>query len=426
MKLCAADNSDSKLIAREHSEAEESGPCKRAAFQRDRDRIMHSRAFRRMMHKTQIFNANMGDHYRNRLTHTLEVSQIARSIGKALCLNDELIEAIALGHDIGHTPFGHIGERTLNKILSGEIQIHNDENLSTEEQLKLKQERFKHNFQSVRVIDCLERRCDEYSGLNLTFAVKEGILKHTETKLKKGDKVCYSGMNFEQYNLDTPSCTLEGQVVTIADEIAQCSHDLEDGVRSGIISWKDICEEALIKKVCQDYNIEFPKDSTTPTYHLRNYIIKHMVGFLIRDVYDESTRLIEAYEKNEESFLSNGQLEEKVIDFSHETTDMVESCTKQIERCVTFSEIVSASDAKAEFLIKQLFKAFIKHPKQLPDYVLSRYMDQNIIEFDRIHMDEDRMKSDPVFLRAVCDHIAGMTDQFASREYKRLYIPDYI
>lgn len=418
MKLEAANNLDNRLIARDHQEEKENGPCKREAFQRDRDRIMHSRAFRRMMHKTQVFNANMGDHYRNRLTHTLEVSQIARSIGKALCLNDELIEAIALGHDIGHTPFGHVGERTLNSILSGEIKILSNEELSTNE-------RFKHNFQSVRVVDCLENRCDEYGGLNLTFAVKEGILKHTKTKSKDGDIIYYKEMNYDIYNLDTPSCTLEGQVVAIADEIAQCSHDLEDGIRSGIISWKDIRDEEIIQKVCKDTEIKILNDTMTPTYHMRNYIIKHMVGYLIHDVYYHSKRLIEEYEERTVSFRPNGQLEEKIIDFSKETARIVEKWTIWMDNRITFSEMVSISDAKAEYLIKQLFKAFIKHPKQLPDYVLQRYMNQTNSEFNRTNFDEKRMQSDPLFIRAVCDHIAGMTDQFASREYKRLYMPDY-
>ena len=163
--------SNSFLEMRIHSESESCTDI-RTPFQRDRDRIMHSRAFRRMMHKTQIFNANIGDHYRNRLTHTLEVSQIARSIGKALELDDEMIEAIALGHDLGHTPYGHTGERTLDNILravpgKGIVEISDQK------------DGFKHNLQSLRVVDELETRCTEYNGINLTLAVREGIIKHT-------------------------------------------------------------------------------------------------------------------------------------------------------------------------------------------------------------------------------------------------------
>lgn len=171
MENYATKNTDVFLSARRFPEYEEIGICRREPFQRDRDRIMHSRSFRRMMHKTQIFNANMGDHYRNRLTHTLEVAQISRSIGKVLGLNDELIEAIALGHDLGHTPFGHIGERTLDGIL------HNGLNTN----IPATGGRFKHNFQSLKVVDQLETRCEDYAGINLTLATREGILKHTKT-----------------------------------------------------------------------------------------------------------------------------------------------------------------------------------------------------------------------------------------------------
>lgn len=168
----------------------------RNPFQHDRDRIIHSRAFRRLMHKTQIFNANKGDHFRNRLTHTLEVSQIARSIGKRLNLHDELIEAIALGHDLGHTPFGHVGERTLNEILKDGIKDSFDG----------VGENFKHNFQSLRVVDSLETRYGEHKGLNLTLATREGMLKHTKTK-----EINYGlAIDLENIDVEKPSFTLEG------------------------------------------------------------------------------------------------------------------------------------------------------------------------------------------------------------------------
>ena len=255
------------LVKRIHHESSEKGIV-RAPFQRDRDRIMHSRAFRRLMHKTQVFNANIGDHYRNRLTHTLEVSQIARSIGKSLELNDELIEAIALGHDLGHTPYGHIGERTLDNILRGngikEIENQNDG--------------FKHNLQSLRVVDELETRCSDYNGINLTLAVREGLVKHTKTK--KDDKLCQnSNNNYSNMNLDVPfSFTLEGQVVAIADEIAQYTHDLEDSVRSGIITIDDVIKAPIIKKVLNEiegidadnYKKLFPDN---PAFNMRTIII---------------------------------------------------------------------------------------------------------------------------------------------------------
>lgn len=196
-----------------------------------------------MMHKTQIFNANIGDHYRNRLTHTLEVAQISRSIGKVLGLNDELIEAIALGHDLGHTPFGHIGERTLDGIL------HNGLNTN----IPATGGRFKHNFQSLKVVDQLETRCEDYAGINLTLATREGILKHTKTAYAGEGFLHYPELDFSNIDLSAPSFTLEGQVVAISDEIAQCTHDLEDGVRSKIISFSDIQNYPLVLQVIKKY-----------------------------------------------------------------------------------------------------------------------------------------------------------------------------
>jgi dGTPase len=258
----------------------------RLPFQRDRDRIIHSRAFRRLMHKTQIFNANKGDHYRNRLTHTLEVSQIARSISKNLGLNEELTEAIALGHDLGHTPFGHIGERTLHLLISGKI----------EDELNLNKSNhggFKHNFQSLQIIDNIEKRTHKYKGLNLTLAVREGILKHTGSKIKipkknrsidsnEKDNVEYNSLDLTDINIDKPSFTLEGQVVAISDEIAQCTHDLEDGIRAKIIRLSDIEDDKLVKLVCDKYKITLNKQ--LETVDIRNSLIRIMIGFLINDV----------------------------------------------------------------------------------------------------------------------------------------------
>ena len=274
------------LNQRRYEDSPEVGICKRDEFQRDRDRIMHSRAFRRMMHKTQIFNANMGDHYRNRLTHTLEVCQIARSIGKVLGLNDELIEAIALGHDLGHTPFGHIGERTLHEILM---------NGAISEETKIDQG-FKHNFQSLRVVDELESRCSSYYGLNLTLAVREGMLKHTSISAKKGGPpIVFPEGDFRNIDLGAPAFTFEGQVVALADEIAQCTHDLEDGVRSKIISFDAIRNDPFVTKVINEGGINLDENTKTPTYDTRSLIIKNMVGYFIKDACAESSKRIDSY-----------------------------------------------------------------------------------------------------------------------------------
>jgi dGTPase len=180
----------------------------RSDFQRDRDRIIHSTAFRRLMYKTQVFVNHEGDHYRTRLTHTLEVAQFARGICKSLALNEELAEAIALGHDLGHTPFGHAVERYLSDELD-----------------KLNIGKFFHNEQSVRIVDLLEKRCDDYEGLNLTYEVREGILKHNSNKDRSGI--------YNNLNPDKICSTLEGQIVNKVDTIAYICHDLQDGIKSG-------------------------------------------------------------------------------------------------------------------------------------------------------------------------------------------------
>ncbi|RQV97711.1 dNTP triphosphohydrolase, partial [bacterium] len=218
----------------------------RTAFQRDRDRIVHSRSFRRLKHKQQVFLISEGDHYRTRITHTMEVSQLSRTLAKALGLNEELVEAIALGHDLGHTPFGHIGEVVLNDILSGKDNLEGvleGKNLGG----------FKHNYQGVRVVDLLEKKY-EFDGLNLTSPVREGILKHTRLYRARYSypNFYYDGLHFDLDN----ATTLEGQVVAISDEIAQRTHDLEDGVRAGLAELEQILELDIIKIVEQKYKLK--------------------------------------------------------------------------------------------------------------------------------------------------------------------------
>lgn len=393
----------------------------RDPFQRDRDRILHSRAFRRLMHKTQIFNANKGDHFRNRLTHTLEVSQIARSIGKVLGLDDELLEAISYGHDLGHTPFGHIGEKTLNKILKGEYI----DRLSLENQRLFPQsgDNFKHNFQSLRVVDSLECRSEAYMGLNLTFAVREGILKHTNKLMN----IKYSDLNLEHMQIANEfSCTLEGQVVAISDEIAQCTHDLEDGVRSGIISIADVEKNDLVKKIIDNYKLkELNYNSKTPSLDIRINRIKFLVGYLINDVCIQSQ--IEIKNKLEDNNdVKAIYVTEKLIDFKFETKELVRKLNEFITNSVIFSEDISIADAKSENIIIQLFSAYYQTPRQLPDYILNRYFLKNGLDFNRLALKEDELKCDIRFVRLICDYLAGMTDQFASREYMRLYYSEYI
>jgi dGTPase len=418
MEAYAASNKSPFLTKRLHSEPQENTICPREPFQRDRDRIIHSRSFRRMMHKTQVFNANKGDHYRNRLTHTLEVSQIARSIGKALHLNDELIEAIALGHDLGHTPFGHSGERILNEILmNNEIS-----------EIDFIHENFRHNFQSLRVVDFLETRCNDYLGINLTLAVREGILKHTKTYDKKNKPYTYNTIDLNDIALMQPSFTLEGQVVAISDEIAQCTHDLEDGVRSKIIDFYQLKEQKLVQMVIKKYQIDITTIMQDLPYNTRVLIIKNLVGSLIEDVFRESQKKINEYcSRTIPKFIDRSSgFNETCICFSPAIAEQVDILSKWIDNQVIYSESISISDAKAEYILKRIFKAFYIHPKQLPDYILEKYFKSKGLVYKRSNINDEILKKDPMFVRAIADHIAGMTDQFASREYQKLYLPDYV
>ncbi len=418
-----AAKSDSIFLSQRNVQENDNKFEVRLPYQRDRDRIVHSRAFRRLMHKTQVFNANVGDHYRNRLTHTLEVSQIARSIGKFLGLNDELVEAIALGHDLGHTPFGHIGERTLHLIVTGQTPI-GTANIGG----------FKHNFQTLHLVDNLEKRTNEYKGLNLSLAVREGMIKHTSMKIRVREKdkntiskqdIKYSTIDLSNINILSPSFTLEGQVVAIVDEIAQCTHDLEDGIRAGIIKIDDIKKNGLISEMCIQMKMEL--SSNIEPVDIRNSLIKYMVGFLINDVCETSNNSL-AYIKEVPGFNNKDDVyKEKFIKFSKEVSKLHEELSTLITRLVIASQKVSQADSKAEYLITRMFQAYYIRPQQLPDYILQRYFEKNGFEFDRLYI-EDNIKSlqnDSDFIRLISDHIASMTDQYAAREYIKLYEPEY-
>lgn len=262
----------------------------RTEYQRDRDRILHSKSFRRLKHKTQVFIAPEGDHYRTRLTHTLEVAQIARTVARALRLNEDLVEAIALGHDLGHTPFGHTGERVLNR---------------------LNPRGFKHNLQSLRIIDLLERR-GNHKTLNLTEEVREGIMQH-------------SGLN--------KSRTLEGQVVAISDRIAYINHDIDDAIRAGIISLEDL-----------------PKDS---------------IDILGRDHGIRIDRMIEDLVVN--------SVDSDKIGMSEEVGSRVESLREFMFDNVYLDSRAKSEEAKAEYIIEELYNYYLDNARELPSEYYRSY-----------------------------------------------------
>lgn len=419
----------------------------RDEFQRDRDRIIHSRAFRRLSGKTQVFNANKGDHYRTRLTHSLEVSQIARTIGKSLGLNEDLIEAIALGHDLGHTPFGHIIERTLHDIIKNEELANVNAKITGG---------FKHNFQSVHLIDNIEMGNGDGRGLNLTIAVRDGIIKHTGFKIKsnfhnKKEEIRYETLNLEVngiYIMDySHAITLEGQIVALADEIAQSTHDLEDGIRSKIIDIKKLSDELIekieaiknkieISKNSGEYNTEYAlniflkldgyiKEISGDLSQQTGKLIRTLINIFILDALKNTVDILK--DDKFHSIKVDGIIVQNLVENSKYIRELREFISQYIHRHVVSSQEVAQLDSKAKYLIKQIFKAYYEDPRQLPDYTLNRYFNNKGKKLDRtiIEKNSKDLKSDPEFIRVICDHIAGMTDMYAIQEYNKLYGTNY-
>lgn len=345
----------------------------RTTFQRDRDRIVHSAAFRRLEYKTQVFVNHEGDYYRTRLTHTIEVVQIARSIARPLQLNEDLTEAIALAHDIGHTPFGHSGEEILNTLME-------------------EYGGFEHNVQGLRVVDELERRYANFNGLNLSFETREGIIKHRSEY--DTPPIRFHSDEFA----DDEAPTLETQTVSIADEIAYNSHDLDDGLKSGILSleqlntvpiWRDLYDHFLHSLKTDDREI------------IKRKTIRYLIGIQIKDVIEHSARLItEKKIASVDDARRNGTL----LGFSDEMgkknrilKDLLYNYLYRDYRVVKMAD-------KAKRFIADLFKVYTKNPAQLPPD-----------HFERTRKDGVE--------RVVCDYIAGMTDRFAQDEYNRFFEP---
>ena len=376
----------------------------RTEYARDRDRIIHSRAFRRLKHKTQVFIPYEGDHFRTRLTHTIEVSQIARSGARALGLNEDLTEAIALGHDLGHTPFGHSGERILDRILR---ESHPQAG------------GFKHNYQSVRVVDRLEKRYDE-PGLNLTHDVREGIFKHTVWKRSFPFPLDFpEGLRFESGG------TLESQLVNWSDEIAQQTHDLEDGLP---LAEEEAIEGLEISRVVRQ--VRAPGRDRAAR---RGSLIRGMIGVLSGDLVETSRGRIEAWlEANgiastDDFYALRDRLPGDLVAFSDQGRRYYRELKDFVYRHVIHSFPVSRNDGHARRVITGIFNAYRENPRLLPDYVLLGLHDEIGVAFLRevSLKDIDREVAEsyfprPEFYRAIADHIAGMTDSYCNAEYREL------
>jgi len=374
----------------------------RTAFQRDRDRIIHSRAFRRLKHKRQVFLTTSSDHYRTRITHTLEVSQLSRTMARVLGLNEDLVEAIALGHDLGHTPFGHLGEVVLDEIMSGKIIF--------AEQTHQSFGGFKHNYQSLRVVDFLERKYS-FDGLNLSAPVREGILKHT--RLKRGHfdfpDFCYEGLHFE---LDAAT-TLEGQVVAICDEIAQRTHDLEDGIRAGLVELKKVQELPIVQLVEENLKITSLANADPRLYE--GLLVKGLIDFLVDDVIECTLENISQFSQ-QKGRLSD--FDEELFRFSLKMNPLQKELNKFIYKEIIDFSRVQWSDELGRKLLYRLFESYYHDPSLLPDYLHKRYSQQT--EAQIIKPSPEVLQEDSYYFRTICDYIAGMTDQYAIREAKRL------
>lgn len=345
----------------------------RSAFQRDRDRIIHSTAFRRLEYKTQVFIYGEGDHYRNRLTHTIEVQQIARTIARVLKLNEDLVEAISLAHDIGHTPFGHKGEFALNELMKEKGF-----------------DGFEHNKQGLRIVDILEERYPDFPGLNLTYEVREGIIRH-----KTSYDIPLIEEKYKEFiKFNSPS--LETQVVNVADEIAYTCHDLDDGLRSGIINFKELEKVELWKEMEKISEIE-----KIPEKHKRHVIIRNLINYLVNDVIIQSIKNIE---NSGISSIEDVRKSKTLISHSEEVKGKHSQLRKFLEENMYENYRVIRMAQKAARIIKELFKAYLDEPKQLPPHI------------------QKRIEKEPKEI-VICDYIAGMTDRFAQIEHQKLFDP---
>lgn len=345
----------------------------RTAYQRDRDRIIHTTAFRRLEYKTQVFVYTEGDHYRNRLTHSIEVAQIGRTLARGLGCNEDLTEAICLSHDLGHPPFGHIGEWTLDELM----KEHGG---------------YDHQKQTYRIITELEQRYPEHPGLNLTYEVREGVVKH-DTDFDVVDASAY-----------TPEerGTLECQIANLADEIAYNTSDLDDGLRSGILEPASVMKLEVVQQVVatfQNHHLPDLHDSMT-----RYRMIRRLVGLEVSDVLQNTSTNIEATAIH--SLAELRQQPANLATYSPAITQLNRELKRYLFENFYRHYRVMRMATKARRTITALFEAYVTEPLQLPTETRVRLNEGDSLQ------------------RVVCDYIAGMTDRYAIQEYKRLYDPE--
>jgi len=348
-------------------------PRGRSEFQRDRDRIIHSTAFRRLEYKTQVFVNHEGDLFRTRLTHSLEVAQIGRSIARRLSLDEDLTEAITLAHDLGHTPFGHAGQDALNACMRPYGG-------------------FEHNLQSLRVVDVLEQRYGGFDGLNLTFETREGILKHCSLRVAR--TMGEIGARFVKKQ--RPS--LEAQVANLADEVAYNNHDVDDGLRSGLLSLEELAEVRIFARHMRAALHEFPDLRGRRLVH---ETIRRMIDTLVTDLVRETERNIRAHAPRD---LEEVRSAPALVGFSERIHEEQQELKRFLRLRLYRHYRVARMSAKAQRVVTELFNAFLADPRLLPPEFQAR-AGENVP-------------------RAIADYIAGMTDRYAILEHRRLFAVD--
>lgn len=443
----------------------------RSEFQRDYERIVHSKAYRRLVDKAQIFTSSKGDYYRTRMTHTLEVAQIARAIAISLKVNVQLTEAIALAHDLGHTPFGHQGERTLDKILKNKIEIIKGDFSNNPFG------GFKHNFQGLRVVNYLEEKYIEFEGIDLSYQVLEGILKHTKGKIKNCE-ICGDNCTLDCYNLQDffptssiellypqyeNATTLEGQIVALADEIAQRGHDLDDAFASQSLTIDDLIDYLSLRKMnlLKDKIQKIKEEMESLRKNNRAYvdqkelyqvrIISAVIGFFITNAIENSNETLKNYTVND-FYNNHHRFNDLLIQLSPEGKILCDYLEKIISKKVINCLETSQFDSKAALVIEGLFRAYYNNPKLLHKgslrrlYIEMRKNTKNVIDFINgdhkivkkeletialMKINSDTAARSPeeqeywlkrkVLVRVITDYISGMTDSYALNEYRNIY-----
>lgn len=363
----------------------------RTCFQRDRDRIIHSGAFRRLKNKTQVFVYHQGNNYRTRLTHTLEVSQITRSLARALMVNEDLAETVALAHDLGHPPFAHAGEEVLNECMADYGG-------------------FDHNDQSLRILTFLERKYPRFLGLNLSWETLEGVVKHNGPLCKKGQSAEQAGLpiTITQTNAETSwrldeYASIEAQIAALADDIAYNSHDVEDGLFAGLFDINDIAEVPLIKEILNGVEQKNgPMEGEMLTYQL----IRDLIGELVQDVLNETlSRLTDLSPHNADDIRGASQA---MVAFSPKMHEHVTELRKFLWDRMYKHYTVCRTMAKGTRIIRDLYNEFMNNTEVLPTSWQER-------------LKEESDGSDKSRARVIADYIASMTDHYAIKEHERIF-----